>query len=289
MACFLPYCEVSWTRFCQLGGGPINSETQVGATKNIQSITQIKNPATPPPILQLSHSRSNALHYPFSVSQTTEVCSQVSFFFSLFFPTFYLTTHIAYFQSPQTGETRIWIPRRSRTKRTCVYPSTVALSPDSSTHRWPGCLDVTVGGGIGLNETASSTIVRESAEEASLDPNFVAKTIRSSGVVSFPNLSPAGWILPGLYFVFDLRLRDDGTPEPRVNKHDGEVEGFELLSVPEVLANLLDGRFKPSSALALVDFLIRHGHITPESEPRFVDVCSSLRRNLVLPVPWSVE
>jgi 8-oxo-dGTP pyrophosphatase MutT (NUDIX family) len=170
--------------------------------------------------------------------------------------------------------------------RISIHHSTIT---DSSTHRWPGCLDVTVGGGIGLNETALSTIVRESAEEASLDPNFVAKTIRSSGVVSFPNLSPAGWILPGLYFVFDLRLRDDGTPEPRVNKHDGEVEGFELLSVREVLANLLDGRFKPSSALALVDFLIRHGHVTSESEPRFVDVCLSLRRNLVLPVPWSVE
>ena len=78
----------------------------------------------------------------------------------------------------------------------------------------------------------------------------------------------------------------DGTPEPRTNQNDGEVESFELLSVEDVLSNLLDGQFKPSSALALVDFLIRHGHVTEASDPRYVEVCLMLRRDLVLPVPW---
>ena len=80
---------------------------------------------------------------------------------------------------------------------------------------WPGRLDVTVGGGIGSWETPSSTIIRECAEEASLDPDFVAQNIRSAGVLSFPNCSPAGWILPGLYYLFDLPLQADGTPERR--------------------------------------------------------------------------
>ena len=156
---------------------------------------------------------------------------------------------------------------------------------------WPGRLDVTVGGGVGLGETPTSTIIRECAEEASLDPTFVAQNIRSAGVLSFPNRSPAGWILPGLYYLFDLPLQTttDGTPEePRTNRNDGEVESFELLSVDDVLSNVLDpGQFKPSSALALVDFLIRHGYITEASDPRYVEVCLMLRRDLVLPVPWS--
>jgi hypothetical protein len=129
-------------------------------------------------------------------------------------------------------------------------------------------------------------VIRESAEEASLSSNFVAQTIRPAGVISFPNRSPEGWILPGLYYVFDLALHADGSPEPRVNSNDGEVGGFGLMSVEDVLRNLLSGHFKPSSALALVDFLIRHGHITEASDSRYVDVCLTLRRNLVLPVPW---
>ena len=131
-----------------------------------------------------------------------------------------------------------------------------------------------------------STTIRESAEEASLDPAFVSQHVRSAGVISFPNRSPEGWILPGLYYLFDLPLRPDGNPAPRLNGSDGEVEAFEALSVEAVLAHLVAGSFKPSSALALVDFLIRHGHYTEASDPRYAEVCLTLRRNLVLPVPW---
>jgi hypothetical protein len=84
-----------------------------------------------------------------------------------------------------------------------------------------------------------------------------------------------------------LHLQENGTIlTPRVNQSDGEVEGFEFMNVEDVLANLLKGKFKPSSALALVDFLIRHGYITEASDPKFVDVCLTIRRDLVLPVPW---
>jgi 8-oxo-dGTP pyrophosphatase MutT (NUDIX family) len=138
---------------------------------------------------------------------------------------------------------------------------------------------------MGVSDTPLSTIVRESAEEASLDPLYVRSAARSVGVISYPNRSPEGWILPGLYYLFDLQLPDDRSA-PRVNEADGEVECFELMSTSEVLASLHEGRFKPSSALALVDFLIRHGHVTAASEPRFAEVCMMLRRDLVLPVPW---
>lgn len=38
----------------------------------------------------------------------------------------------------------------------------------------------------------------------------------------------------------------------------------------------------------MIDFLIRHGHVTPESEPAYLDIVRRLRRDLDLPgiVGW---
>jgi len=157
------------------------------------------------------------------------------------------------------------------------------LQPRSS--RWPGKLDVTVGGGIGLGDTALSTIVRECSEEALLDAAYVRENVRPVGILPFPNRSPAGWILPGLYYLYDLRLEPDGSIVPRTNTLDGEVESFELMDAGTVLQNLVEGRFKASSALAMVDFFIRHGFITEASDSKYVDVCRILKRDIGLPVP----
>lgn len=139
---------------------------------------------------------------------------------------------------------------------------------------------------MGLGEQAMETIIRESAEEALLDPDYVEKYIRSVGVLPFPNRSPNGWILPGMYYLFDLALPPDGSVTPRINALDGEVEKFELLDVEDVLKCLLDGQFKSSSALAIVDFLIRHGYITEDTDPRYLDVCRLLKTDITLPVAW---
>ena len=123
------------------------------------------------------------------------------------------------------------------------------------------------------------------ADRASLDTNFVKAQVRPVGVLSFPNRSPAGWMLPGFYYLFDLPLPSDGSILPQTNAEDGEVESFELMDTKTVLQNLLQGVFKPSSALALVDFLIRHGHFTEDSDPRFADVCLLLKREMMWPLP----
>ncbi|KAF9054504.1 hypothetical protein BJ165DRAFT_1439377 [Panaeolus papilionaceus] len=175
----------------------------------------------------------------------------------------------AYVRDPSTGQTMLWVPRRSLMKRT-----------------WPGKLDVTVGGGMGLGDTPLSTILRESAEEALLDSDYVSEYIRPVGVLPFPNRSPGGWILPGLYHLFDLPLPLDGSIHPRVNALDGEVEAFELLEVDEVLNRLLEGRFKSSSALAVVDFLIRHGFVTDDSDPRYMEICRALKPEMPVPGMW---
>lgn len=151
---------------------------------------------------------------------------------------------------------------------------------------WPGKLDVTVGGGIGLGETALSTIVRECTEEASMDAGYVRQNVRSVGTLPFPNRSPAGWILPGLYYLYDLPLLAEGSIVPRTNIADGEVENFELMDAETVLQNLIEGKFKASSCLAIVDFFIRHGLVTESSDNKYADVCGFLKRDIELPVPW---
>ncbi|KAF8514850.1 hypothetical protein BU17DRAFT_76967 [Hysterangium stoloniferum] len=175
----------------------------------------------------------------------------------------------AYVRDPLTDQMKLWIPRRSRMKRT-----------------WPGKLDVTSGGGMGLGDSAMETILRESAEEARLDERYLQECIRPVGVLPFPNRSPEGWILPGLYYLFELPLPSDGSIYPRVNASDGEVEAFELMEVGDVLTSLLEGRFKASSALAILDFLIRHGYVTEETDPRYIDVCRVLKTDIMLPVAW---
>ncbi|KAF8553081.1 hypothetical protein OG21DRAFT_1510638 [Imleria badia] len=162
----------------------------------------------------------------------------------------------------------LWIPRRSLTKST-----------------WPGRYDCTVGGGMGLGETPKETIIRECTEEASLPSKFVKKYARSTGMLNFLNRSPSKWILPGIYYLYELRLPSDGVITPRTNAEDGEVDAFRLMDVEEVMQRLLQGQFKPSSAMALVDFCIRRGIILPESDPGYLDVCMAIRKPVVLPLP----
>ncbi|KAF9221180.1 hypothetical protein BS17DRAFT_786025 [Gyrodon lividus] len=174
----------------------------------------------------------------------------------------------AFYECPITGRTMLWIPRRSLSKNT-----------------WPGRYDCTVGGGMGLGETPSDTIIRECTEEASLSSSLVEGNLRSTGILTFMNRSPTKWILPGIYYLYELRLPSDGSIQPRTNIEDGEVDSFGLMSIEEIMRLLINGEFKPSSAMALVDFCIRRGVITPESDPRYLDVCMAMRRPVVLPLP----
>lgn len=92
-----------------------------------------------------------------------------------------------------------------------------------------------------------------------------------------------------MYYLYDLPLPFGGQIYPRPNVDDGgvkEMDDFELMDVATVMQNLLQENFKASSALAIIDFLIRHGFITEESDRRYVDVCRLLKGNIIQPVPW---
>lgn len=136
----------------------------------------------------------------------------------------------------------IWLQQRSDTKQT-----------------WPGKWDNMVGGGLSVGYGIKETAIKEAAEEASI-PEHIVKNLVSAGCVSFLFESERG-IFPNTEFVFDLELPPDFVP----TNSDGEVQSFELLPADECLEKVFSPDFKTTSCPVVIDFLIRHGVITPEN------------------------
>lgn len=55
-----------------------------------------------------------------------------------------------------------------------------------------------------------------------------------------------------------------------------QVQGFELIPVESVLERVFSPEFKTTSAPVIIDFLIRHGFITPENEANFTQIVELL-------------
>ncbi|KAF2143721.1 uncharacterized protein K452DRAFT_325658 [Aplosporella prunicola CBS 121167] len=165
-------------------------------------------------------------------------------------------------------ELNFWVPRRAKSKQT-----------------YGGMLDNTVAGGLAAGELPREALVREAEEEASLPAELVEAKAKAVGTVSYFHVrderagGETGLLQPEAQYVYDLELPDDVIPKP----NDNEVEGFALLSLEEVRANLRRGEFKPNCAVVTLDFLIRHGILTPENEPDYLEICSRLHRRFEFP------
>ncbi|KAJ5832728.1 hypothetical protein N7474_001039 [Penicillium riverlandense] len=160
---------------------------------------------------------------------------------------------------------KIWVPRRAKNKQT-----------------YPGMLDNTVAGGMCTGEIPSECIVREAMEEASLPESVVRANVVPSGCVTYAHVrdtragGETGLIQPEVEYVYDLKLDPSVVPQPC----DDEVEEFKLLSVSEVKEALSRGEFKPNCANIMIDFFIRHGILTPENEPDYLEIVARLHRRM---------
>lgn len=163
---------------------------------------------------------------------------------------------------------KIWVPRRS---------------PNLFTY--PNCLDSTVAGGVTAGEGPFECIVREASEEASLPEEFVRNNAHSCGVLSYVGLNDArgggerGLVSPDVIYVYDLEVREDVVLKPG----DEEVSEFYLWDVEQVKEALARAEFKTNSALVMIDFLMRHGFITPENEKDYVEISARMHRRLPFP------
>ena len=150
---------------------------------------------------------------------------------------------------------RLWIARRSDTAR--IHP---------------GKLDNMVAGGQPASLSFVANMMKEAEEEASIAP-ALSKTAVEAGYISYCVETPEG-LGPATMFVFDLDLPRDFTP---VNA-DGELAGFELLSMAEVLRLVEEDReFKPNSNLVILDFCLRHG-VIGRDHPEYQALISGLRQ-----------
>ncbi|KAK3871992.1 hypothetical protein Pcinc_022897 [Petrolisthes cinctipes] len=151
-----------------------------------------------------------------------------------------------YTRSREDGRMRIWVQKRSLDKPT-----------------YPGMMDTMVGGGITAGLQPHQVMLKEAHEEAAV-PEYLAKTARPAGSVSFFTESERG-LHANTEFVYDLELPSDFVP----HNNDGEVDSFEAVTVEEYLEWVISSKYKLTSVPIAIDFLVRHGFITPETELQY--------------------
>jgi hypothetical protein len=152
------------------------------------------------------------------------------------------------------GQMQLWIGRRAMNK---------AVEP--------GKLDNMIAGGQPAGLSLIDNLVKEAGEEASL-PRALALQARPAGAITYCMEGERG-LKPDTMFVYDLELPADCVPRP----NDDEISAFMLMSPAEVIARLRNSwDFKFNVSLVLIDFLIRTGHIRPETEPDYLALIAGL-------------
>jgi hypothetical protein len=149
---------------------------------------------------------------------------------------------------------QVWVARRSRTKPT-----------------GPGKLDHIVAGGQPVGIGLMDNLVKECAEEAAM-PEALARTARPAGFVSYITENLEG-LRNDILFAYDIELPPDFVPR----NTDGEIEEFFLWPVARIIDTLANSEdYKFNVALVIVDFLVRHGFVSPD-EPDYIDIVNGLR------------
>lgn len=165
-----------------------------------------------------------------------------------------------YVKRKSDGAILLWVARRSASKL------------------WPLKLDHIVAGGQPHGLSLAENIVKECQEEAGI-PAEVAKKAVPVGAVSYTSLKTGG-LGRDVLFCFDLELPEEFQPVPV----DGEVHEFFLSPLDEVVKFIAEGTpekndtraYKDNCNLVVLDFLIRHGVLSPDS-PGYLNVLKGLR------------
>lgn len=155
--------------------------------------------------------------------------------------------------------TKMWMARRSRSKS-----------------KYPNMLDHIVAGGQPVGISLMDNVVKECMEEAGIPEELTRAGICPAGAISYRTYEPSKDVVSrAVLFCFDLELPSNFQPVPT----DGEVEEFFLWEMDQVKASMAQDYpdpIKPNCYPVIIDFLLRHGHVSPDS-PRYLDVLRELR------------
>ena len=132
-----------------------------------------------------------------------------------------------------TPDGRMWCGRRALSKATD-----------------PGRLDNLAAGGLPVGETVLDCALRELYEEAGL-PESLARQVQPAGHITTARMEAEGWHEETL-LVFNLLLPPDLQP----HNTDGEVSGFECLSVDEVMQRIAERDFSEDAACVVAQGLL---------------------------------
>ncbi len=172
----------------------------------------------------------------------------------VYFGTIAYGIHVNGFVRRPDGGVDLWIGTRSRDRSVA-----------------PGKLDNMIAGGQPVGLGLSDNLIKEAFEEAAIGRDLALRA-RPAGTVTYRMETPPG-VKVDCLFVYDLELPPGF--EPR--NTDGEVESFERLPwerVAEIVRDTED--FKFNCNLVIIDFLIRHGLISPE-HPDYIALAGGLR------------
>ncbi|KAK6248482.1 hypothetical protein QUC31_020047 [Theobroma cacao] len=152
------------------------------------------------------------------------------------------------------GQKFLWIGKRSPVKPT-----------------FPGMLDHLVAGGLPHGIACGENLMKECEEEAGIPISLSSRAI-PVGAVSYSDIDGHRFKRDVL-FCYDLKLPEGFVP----NNQDGEVEGFKLIPVAHV-ANVIKRThfFKSNCSIVIIDFLVRHGFVSPENFG-YLDLLQSLK------------
>ena len=141
----------------------------------------------------------------------------------------------------------------------------------SMTQTWPGMMDNFVGGGLPAGMGVRENAIKEAGEEANV-PEHLAAQMKQTGSVSFLR-EYRGRMHPETVFVFDLELPETFSP----GNTDGEVESFRLVPVEEVRGLICcEESFKITSSPVVLDWLVRNGIVTPETDPDYPAILENI-------------
>jgi 8-oxo-dGTP pyrophosphatase MutT (NUDIX family) len=128
-----------------------------------------------------------------------------------------------------------------------------------------------VAGGLPWDLALTDNLRKECEEEAGIPAELAAQAV-PVGAITYCRASKRG-LKPDVMYCYDLELPEDFRPQC----NDGEVAGFHLWPVEQVAEIVRDSEeFKLNCNLVIIDFLVRHGLLTPE-HPDYLEIVQRLR------------